>query len=103
MFSLNTNQLLTIWLLILALSLLQFFFSAKRMPCVFLPVPLAQSHMPWLLLYKLAAYRLSAGYVNWFSSYLTNKLSHVRYSVALLSLFEVSSDVSQEFVRTIVI
>jgi hypothetical protein len=36
-----------------------------------------------------------AVYVNWFSSYLTNRLSSVRYSGALPSPFEVLSGVAQ--------
>jgi hypothetical protein len=40
-----------------------------------------------LLLYKAP----DCGYVNWFSSYLTNRMSHVRYSGALSSLFELLS------------
>jgi hypothetical protein len=44
-----------------------------------------------LLLHKLTDYGLSASYVNWFHSYLTNRLSHVCYSEAFSSPFEVLS------------
>jgi hypothetical protein len=48
-----------------------------------------------LLLYKLADYGLTAGHVNWFRSYLTDRLSYVRSSGALSSRFEALSDVPQ--------
>jgi hypothetical protein len=53
--------------------------------------------------HKLAHYDPSADYVNWFTSYPTNRLSHVHYSGALSSPFEVLSCVPQGSVRTIVI
>jgi hypothetical protein len=51
-----------------------------------------------LLLHKLTDYGLSASYVNWFHSYVTDRLSHVRYSGALMSPFEVLSRVQQRSV-----
>jgi hypothetical protein len=46
-----------------------------------------------LLLHKLADYELAADYINWFSSYLTNRLSHVRYSGVLSLPFELLSGI----------
>jgi hypothetical protein len=40
-------------------------------------------------------YGLFVNYVNWFSSSLTNRLSHVRYSGALSTPFEVLSSIPQ--------
>jgi hypothetical protein len=48
-----------------------------------------------LLFRKLNDNGLSAGYINWFYSYLTNKLSHIRYSGSLSSRFEIIPGVPQ--------
>ena len=48
-----------------------------------------------LLLQKLNNYGLTPGYINWFSSYLTNRESCVRFSGSLSSTFIVRSGVPQ--------
>jgi hypothetical protein len=48
-----------------------------------------------LLLHKLSSYGFSDGYVSWFRSYLTNRLSRVRISGTLSLPFKVTSGVPQ--------
>jgi hypothetical protein len=58
--------------------------SQRQFDAVYFDLSSASDLVPHALLHhKLADYGLSAGYVNWFHSYLSNSLSCVRYSVAL--------------------
>jgi hypothetical protein len=91
MVSLNLNLPLPIWLPILILSPPYSALNVKLMPFSLISaVFLTLFHM---LLHKLAHYGLSVAYINWFHSYLTNRLSSLSW--ALSQPFRVISGVPQ--------